>query len=92
MEVFIMLLMVLIQNHYGGIKKEEMGLMGLLVRRLSIIIMRKQYINNGIFFYYIFSDIFIPAAFQKTINMDNAHKFNCKLVVEGANGPTTEAA
>lgn len=23
--------------------------------------------------------------------MHNAHKFNCKLVVEAANGPTTEA-
>ena len=38
------------------------------------------------------SDIFIPAAFEKTINVNNAHKFNCKLVVEAANGPTTEAA
>ncbi len=38
------------------------------------------------------SDIFIPAAFEKSINAKNAHKFNCKLIVEAANGPTTEAA
>jgi len=40
----------------------------------------------------LFSDIFIPAAFEKSINANNAHKFNCKLIVEAANGPTTEAA
>ena len=39
-----------------------------------------------------FSDIFIPAAFEKSVNKNNAHKFNCKLIVEAANGPTTEAA
>lgn len=33
--------------------------------------------------------MFIPAALEKTINRDNAHKFNCKIVAEGANGPTT---
>jgi glutamate dehydrogenase/leucine dehydrogenase len=41
---------------------------------------------------FLFSDIFIPAAFEKSINVKNAHKFNCKLIVEAANGPTTEAA
>lgn len=40
----------------------------------------------------LFSDIFIPAAFEKSVNVNNAHKFNCKLIVEAANGPTTEAA
>jgi glutamate dehydrogenase (NAD(P)+) len=34
-------------------------------------------------------DIFIPAAFEQSINIDNADKFKCKLVVEAANGPTT---
>ncbi len=37
----------------------------------------------------IFSDIFIPAAFEQSINVNNAAKFQCKLIVEAANGPTT---
>lgn len=37
-------------------------------------------------------DVFIPAAFEQTVNKFNADKFNCKIVSEGANGPTTMAA
>lgn len=34
-------------------------------------------------------DILIPAAKEKAINRDNVANINCKIVVEGANGPTT---
>ncbi|MCP3664887.1 MAG: Glu/Leu/Phe/Val dehydrogenase [Gammaproteobacteria bacterium] len=34
-------------------------------------------------------DILAPCATQKSIHMDNAPKLNCKVIVEGANGPTT---
>jgi glutamate dehydrogenase (NAD(P)+) len=34
-------------------------------------------------------DILIPAAKECAINQDNADKLQCKIVVEGANGPTT---
>lgn len=34
-------------------------------------------------------DILIPAAKEKAINMDNMAAMNCKVIVEGANGPTT---
>jgi glutamate dehydrogenase (NAD(P)+) len=37
----------------------------------------------------LFSDFFIPAAFEKSVNVNNADKFNTKLIVEAANGPTT---
>ena len=38
---------------------------------------------------FLFSDFFIPAAFEKSININNAHKFKASLIVEAANGPTT---
>ena len=34
-------------------------------------------------------DILIPAAKEKAINQDNCDQLQCKIVVEGANGPTT---
>ena len=37
-------------------------------------------------------DILIPAAKEKAINMDNMAAMNCKVIVEGANGPTTYRA
>lgn len=38
---------------------------------------------------YQHADFFIPAAMEKSINKENAHRFNTKLIVEAANGPTT---
>jgi len=37
-------------------------------------------------------DILIPAATENQITQSNAHKIKCKIVLEGANGPTTPDA
>lgn len=34
-------------------------------------------------------DVLVPAAVEKSININNVHSLNCKVVLEGANGPTT---
>lgn len=38
------------------------------------------------------SDILIPAAIENQINHLNANNLNCKIIIEGANGPTTPEA
>lgn len=37
-------------------------------------------------------DVLVPAAKEKAIHKDNADELNCKVVLEGANGPTTYMA
>jgi glutamate dehydrogenase (NAD(P)+) len=37
-------------------------------------------------------DILVAAALENQITMANAHKLKCKIVAEGANGPTTDKA
>ena len=37
-------------------------------------------------------DILIPAAIENQITIKNAHAIDCKIVLEGANGPTTPEA
>ncbi|MET0262867.1 MAG: Glu/Leu/Phe/Val dehydrogenase [Rariglobus sp.] len=36
--------------------------------------------------------VLVPAALERAITVDNAHKLRCRLIAEAANGPTTNAA
>jgi glutamate dehydrogenase (NAD(P)+) len=37
-------------------------------------------------------DVLIPAATENQITSENAHRLNCRILCEGANGPTTASA
>lgn len=43
-------------------------------------------------FWEVESDILIPAALAGQINKDNAYKISTRIIIEGANGPTTPEA
>ena len=43
-------------------------------------------------FWDVTSDVLIPAALENQLTESNAHRVRAKVVVEGANGPTTPAA
>ena len=34
-------------------------------------------------------DVLVPAALQNQISIENAGRINCRILAEGANGPTT---
>ena len=89
--------MVAVQDHTGSLYKST-G-----IDAVALLESRREEWRRGRFrgrrsglrneeFWTIESDILIPAALEGQITEKNAPKIKTKIVVEGANGPTTTAA
>lgn len=87
---------IAVQDHTGIVHNE----FGLDVPELLAHVAREggvggfagaQLIDNDTF-WALETEFLIPAALESQINIDNAHTIRAKVVVEGANGPTTPEA
>lgn len=87
---------IAVQDHTGTIYNEA----GLDVHQLLVHVSEQggvggfsaaQKLDNAQF-WELETEFLIPAALESQIHEGNAHKVRAKIVVEGANGPTTPAA
>ena len=88
--------MVGVGDHTGYIKDQN----GINTNNLINHIKNKQFVNNfknhvltdKLDFFSTKCDVILPCALQMQILEDEAKSINCKLIVEGANGPTSNKA
>jgi glutamate dehydrogenase (NAD(P)+) len=86
---------VAVQDHGGTIYREAgLNVPALLAhvgeRRRGRLCRRRNHANDQ--FWDVDCDILIPAALEGQITKDNAGRIKARMVIEGANGPTTTEA
>jgi glutamate dehydrogenase (NAD(P)+) len=87
---------VAVQDHGGSIYKAEGFDVPALLRHVAETGSAANFAGADVIknelFWEVDCDILIPAALESQITADNAGKIKAKMVIEGANGPTTPAA
>jgi glutamate dehydrogenase (NAD(P)+) len=87
---------VAVQDHGGTIYCESgldaNALLAHVARHGSVAGFEGVETIDAIAFWDVPCDILIPAALEQQITTANAHRIQAKLIIEGANGPTTPAA
>ncbi len=87
---------VAVQDH-GGTVYREAGLdVAALLAHVALVGSVAGYADAEVLdndaFWDVPCDVLIPAALEQQITMHNAHRITARMVIEGANGPTTPEA
>ena len=87
---------VAVQNHAGTIYREAgldvPALLAHVSQHGSVLGFASAEVLTPEQFWQVPCDILVPAALEQQITMANAHQIQARLVIEGANGPTTPEA
>ncbi|MBC8720164.1 Glu/Leu/Phe/Val dehydrogenase [Paraburkholderia sp. 31.1] len=87
---------VAVQDHTGSVYKstgiDAVALLDYVAKTGGVGGFPEADAITGDEFWTVESDILIPAALENQITEKNAGKINTRIIVEGANGPTTTAA
>ena len=88
--------LVAVQDHSGSIHRasgiDVPALLAYVAKNGSVAGFAEAEAMANDEFWGVDCDILIPAALESQINEGNAHRIKARMIIEGANGPTTTAA